>query len=287
MRVRKASLVISSVLCTIACSAVQAQSSPDTQPPDTQITIGAKVWHASWLSYLPATYNGVTPTGNPTFGDSINAVEAKEKTDVMPHLHLRHKKFFVSASYGDFSTDFRVLTDPDTMVSPGQNVITWRNDRFKRREGDFNVGYAVTPNIGLALGYKHATETRDVSRGTAPEPARFVKTTAKGFLVGAVGGFPVTEKLSLYFQAGYGPARLKLKFTDPRLGTAKTDGRYTIGEIGLSYPLYKTARGSGTTASIGYRTQTIKTDGYESVFQESRDLRDVRDGVVLTLNVTL
>jgi hypothetical protein len=107
-------------------------------------------------------------------------------------------------------------------------------------------------------------------------------------LLGAVGSFAVYEKLRFYAQAGYGPARLKLSFADPALGTnLKTNGRYLIGELGLSYPILANPSGfGGATVSLGYRTQTIKTDGYGSVFQQARTLRDVRDGAVLTMNYT-
>ena len=41
------------------------------------------------------------------------------------------------------------------------------------------------------------------------------------------------------------------------------------------------------TTTLGYRTQTIKTNSAGGIFQESHDLRDVRDGVILSLNVTM
>jgi hypothetical protein len=108
----------------------------------------------------------------------------------------------------------------------------------------------------------------------------------RGLLLGAVGSFAVHDKLRLYAQAAYGPARLKADFYD-RGATLKTRGRYLIGELGLSYPLFASARGTVATAALGYRTQTVRSDSFDKVFQESRDLRDVRDGVVLSLSVTL
>lgn len=283
MWVRKARLAIPYVLGTLACSAAQAQ----TTPSSTQFTIGAKVWHASWLSYLPAPYTGIGANGAPAAGDTVNAVEGDVRTSVLPLLGVRHGNFFASVSYGRFKSDFQVNTSP--VITPtGQSLITSRTDHFKRSESDLNVGYFVTPEVGLALGYKDATEKRDTSLGIAPQPSRLVTTKARGILLGAVVNFAVYDKLRLYGQAAYGPARIRLAFTDPTLAAPKANGRYLIGEFGLSYPIFSTAGGyGGATAALGYRTQTIKTDGYSTVFQQGRDLRDVRDGLVLTLNVTL
>jgi hypothetical protein len=283
MRVRKARLVIPLVLGSLACNAAQAQ----TTPSPTQFTIGAKVWHASWLSYLPAPYTGIGANGAPAAGDSVTGVEGDVRTSVLPLLGVRHGKFFASASYGRFKSDFQVNTSP--VITPaGQTLITSRTDHFKRSESDLNVGYFVTPEVGIALGYKDATETRDTSLGIAPQPTRLVTTRAKGILLGATANFAVYDKLRLYGQAAYGPARIRLDFTDPTLAAPKANGRYLIGEVGLSYQVFSSAGGfGGATAALGYRTQTIKTDGYSSTFQQGRDLRDVRDGLALTLTVLL
>lgn len=283
MRVRNARLVIPFVLSFIGCFAAQAQTSPST----TQFTIGAKVWRASWLSYLPATYTGIGPGGAPAVGDSLNAVEGTDHTDILPLLAIRHGRFFASASHGRFSSDFNVRSSPLILPS-GQTLVTSRTDHFKRRESDLNLGYSLTPELGIALGYKDATESREASLGGAPQRTPLLTTKVRGYLLGAVGSFAVSEKLRIYGQAGYGPARLKLRFNDPLLGSTKANGRYLIGELGLSYPIYTNANGFGsTTAAVGYRTQTIKTDSYSSFVEENRDLRDVRDGMVLSLNVTL
>jgi len=283
MRVRKASLVIPFVLSTVACTLAQAQ----TSAPTVQFTIGAKVWHASWLSYIPAGYSGIGANGAPAFGDSVNAVEGDARTDVLPLLGVRYGKYFASASYGRFESDFNVLTSP-VILPTGQTLITTRTDHFKRRESDFNIGYSLTPEFGIVIGYKDATEKRDTTLGIAPQRTPLLSTKVRGLLLGAVGNFAVYDKMRLYAQAGYGPARFKLNFNDPALGSAKANGRYIIGEIGLSYPVFASVNGlSGATAAIGYRTQTVKTDSDAGVFQESRKLRDVRDGLVLSFNLSL
>ena len=283
MRVRKARLVIPFVLSAFACSSAHAQTPPST----TKFTIGAKLWHAAWLSYVPAAYSGIGANGAPAVGDSINAVEADAQTDVLPALSLSHGSFFASASHGRFTGDFNVLTSP--LITPtGQTLITSRTDHFKRRESDLTLGYRVTPEVGIVVGYKDATETRDTTLGVAPQRRPVLTTKVKGLLVGAVGNVAVHDKLRLYVQAGYGPARFRLRFADPALGTSRDNGRYLIGELGLSYPVLGNVMGlEGATATIGYRTQTVKTESDSGTLQTTRDLRDVRDGIVLSLNLTL
>jgi len=280
MRAGTARLVIPFVLCSIGASAVQAQSSPTTQ-----FTIGAKVWDAAWLSYVPATYSGVSAAGQGVFADSLNAVEGERRTSVLPQLFVRHGAYFASASYGRFSSDFHVQASP-LVLPTGQTLIGSRTDYLKRRESDINIGYMVTPEVGLAIGYKDATETRDLSFGGAPQRTALLSTRVRGLLLGAAGNFAVYQKLRMYAQAAYGPARFKADFYD-RGAILKTHGRYLIGELGLNYPVFMSASGTVATAAIGYRTQTVRTDSFDTVFLEKHELRDVRDGLVLSLSVTL
>jgi hypothetical protein len=283
MRERKARLLIPLVLSTAVCANAQAQGNV----PDTQFTIGMKAWHASWLSYIPATYTGVSAGGTPAIGDSVNESEGQSHTDFMPLISVRHKNFFVSLSHARFSSHFPVSTSP--IVTPaGQTLITSRNDHFTRRESDLNVGYSITPEVAIAIGYKEAVENRDTSLGISPQAVPVVKTTARGLLLGAIGSFAVYDKLRFYTQAAYGPARLKLVFADPAFGTNfKTTGRYLIGEIGLSYPVFANPSGfGGAILSLGYRTQTVKTDSNVGLFRDARKLRDIRDGAILSLNYT-
>jgi hypothetical protein len=246
-----------------------------------------KIWHASWLSYLPASYTGIGEGGMPAVGETVDTVEGKSHTDIMPLLSVRHDKLFASLSHGRFSSDFRVESSP--VVTPtGQTLITWRSDHFVRRESELNLGYFITPEVAIVVGYKDATENRDLSLGIAPQATPLVRTTAQVFLLGAVGSFAVYDKLRFYAQAAYGPARLKLTFANPSTGNDyNTNGRYLIGEIGLSYPVFANPNGfGGATASVGYRTQTVKTDSHSAVSRQIRELRDVRDGAILSMNYT-
>ena len=283
MRVKQTALVVPLALGLFACPASQAQ---DTAPA-THVTVGFKVWHASWQSYLPAPYTGMTASGAPAIGEDINLVEGGERTNVLPLIAISYGKYFVSASYGRFSSDFSASTSP--VIGPGGGtIVTSRTDHFVRREGDISIGYFVTPEVGLSIGYKDATENRTTMLGIAPQGTPLVKTKARGILLGAIGSFPIQGKLRMYTQVGYGPARIKLRFADPSVASYDTNGRYLIGELGLSYPVLSNYQGiSAATATFGYRTQTVKTISHGAVSPEDRDLRDVREGLVLSLNVSI
>jgi hypothetical protein len=283
MRVKQTALVVSLAFGFLACPTSQAQ---DTAPA-THVTVGFKVWHASWQSYLPAAYTGTTASGAPAIGEDINLVEGGERTNVLPLIAISYGKYFVTASYGRFSSDFFSYSSP-YIGTNGGNIVTSRTDHFVRREGDISIGYFVTPEVGLSIGYKDATENRTTSLGIAPQETPFVRTKARGLLLGAIGSFPIQGKLRLYTQVGYGPARIQLRFADPGTASYDTNGRYLIGEIGLSYPILSNYQGiSAATATVGYRTQTVKTLTHGSVFHDERWLRDVREGLVLSLNVSI
>jgi hypothetical protein len=281
MRVKTA-FVAPLVLSSFICSPSQAEEATPTQ-----FSLGFKLWNASWQSYVPAPYAGVTASGAPAMGESVNLVEGNKRTNVLPTFAVRHGRYFASASYGRFSSDFPVSTSP--VVTPGGvNVITTRNDHFERREADISIGYFVTPEVGLSIGYKDATEDRSTALGIAPQDAPLLHTKAKALLFGAIGNFQVQGALRLYTQLAYGPARLELRFVDPSLASYDTNGRYLIGEVGLSYPLFTGNSGiSAATVAVGYRSQTVKTASHGLIFHETRDLRDVREGLVVSLNIVI
>lgn len=254
-------------------------------PPVPHFSVGAKVWNASWLSYMPATYTGANAAGQPALADVIDSVEGSRRTSVLPLLAVRYGKFIASASYGRFKSDFSLLSSP--VATPAGTVISTRSDHFARRESDVTLGYFVLPQVALTLGYKHAREVRDTSLGIAPQRRPFLNNEADGVLLGAVASFPIEGALSFYAQGAYGPARIKTRSADDSIAPIDAHGRYLIGEVGLSYPILLDRAGlRAVSAAIGYRTQTVKTASIGTIYAEDRDLRDVRDGLVLSLNLT-
>lgn len=172
-------------------------------------------------------------------------------------------------------------------VAPTTSLITSRSDHFTRQESDVTAGYFITPEVALTLGVKYAKESRDITLGIAPGATPLLGTKVYGALAGFVSSFPVAGALRLYTQAGFGPAHYKSTFADPATPSASGSGTYFIGEIGASYPLYS-AHGNfpALGAALGYRTQTVRSNSSGIAFNESRKLRDVRDGIVLSLTAT-
>jgi opacity protein-like surface antigen len=253
----------------------------------TQVTIGARVWHSSWLSYLPSVYTGFTPGGAPGLVDSIDAVEGSTKTDVLPAIGVRYKDYLLSGSYARYTGDFEALHS--SVISPGgQNIVTSRTDHISRKESDLAVGYYLTPNIALSLGYKYATEERATRFGIIGTSSPFLTNTVRGILVGAGASFPIQGGLRFYGNFGYGPARVKTEFADPTMARIDSNGRYLISEIGLNYALpFSTALMKGVSAGLGYRSQSFRTRGVGPAYRDRRDFRDVKDGVVLSLNISI
>jgi hypothetical protein len=261
----------------------QAQQATDA----VQVSVGVKVWNSSWLSYLVGLSGGVDPSGKPGLADVIDQVEGKRETSALPLLAVRYGKYFVSGSVGHYASDFYVAHS--SVIGPGGvNVLTSRSDHFSRRESDVSLGYFVTPEVAVTLGYKYATEDRDTALGLGPQYSSRMRSVGHGPLVGALGSFPIQGALRFYGQLGYGPAKLKTEFpgtSEPRIDA---NSRYLLSEIGLAYALPVGGTwAKGANAALGYRSQTLTTHSYGPAYRDPRDVRDVKDGIVLSLTVTL
>lgn len=276
-------VVASTLVALLAPAAGQAQESASAN----QVSVGFKLWNASWSSYLPAPIAGVDSKGQPVPGEIFDTAEGERRTNVLPVFSIRHDRWVLSGSYGRYTSNFHAVTSP-VVVAPGTNLITTRTDHFVRREADITLGYYVTPELAVSLGYKDADESRDISLGVAPKFAPFLSNKASGVLVGAAGSFPIIGQLRLYTQGAYGPARLKTRFADPSLPNIDVNGQYLIGELGLSHPIFAGNNWlRGANLALGYRTQTVKADSRGTLNNGERKLRDVRDGLVLSLSATL
>ena len=107
----------------------------------------------------------------------------------------------------------------------------------------------------LSVGYKQATQSK-LSAQISPSDAK-----VKGVLLGASASAPLVGKLFLYGNAAYGFAREKTAFLDAS-GNDSFSGSYRIGEVGVTYPLYDNAQGSGlknVVVTFGYRAQNFTT----------------------------
>jgi hypothetical protein len=283
VKISKKSVVLISLCAWLAPSPVAADDG--TGRP--QINLGVKVWNSSWFSYLPGYYAGVSPLGVPSIADSVDAIEGERTTSTLPVVGLRSGKFLLSASHARYDSDFH--SKHSSVLSPtGQNILTTRTDHLLRKESDLTAGYSVTPNIALTVGYKHASEERDTMLGiTGNASSRSFEAKVKGLVFGVTANFPVRGGLGFYGLAGYGPARLET-IVSGQGPSITSNGRYLISEIGLTYSLMITdAFVKGANVGLGYRSQTVKTDGVGPGFLDQRDYRDVKDGVTLSLTVAL
>lgn len=168
---------------------------------------------------------------------------ATSSTEIVPivHLGVRYRDFVGSASYfakTSFETEGVLSEDVD------------------REEIDLNLGYQVTPNFAVSLGYRRGTQSKTTDIVADSE------TTVEGLLVGASFSVPISGPFSAYGSVAYGLAHLE---TEVRManGDDTLDGDYRVGEIGISYSLSHLLGNSvlkGAALTVGYRTWVITED---------------------------
>lgn len=251
-----------------------------------QFSVGLKAWHSSWLSYFPGAVSGVDSAGTPGSATTYDMAEGGQRTTFFPVLAVRYNNYFLSANYARYSSNFH-LANSSVIGPDGRNVLTSRSDHFDRDEADLTAGYSITPNIALSLGYKHATEARHTSLGIAPGISTPLShNTFKALLFGALANLPLQGGLGVYGQLGYGPTRLNITVSPDNAVSYRAHGTYLISEIGLTYVLpVQTPLLKSSSIGLGYRSQTTKTRSPIGGF--SRDLRDVKDGIIFSLNMSI
>lgn len=259
----------------------------DNAASQTQVSFGVKVWQSSWLSYLPGIYTGVTPAGTPGLADIVDAIEGSREIDVLPTIGVRYRDYLVSGSFARYSGDFQALHS-STVCPCGHNILTSRVDHISRKESDLALGYFVTPTIAVSLGYKYATEQRSTQLGISSSANPALTNRVRGILIGAAANFAIQGRWRFYGNFGYGPGKVRTEFADPGLGTINASGRYLISEIGINYSLpFANGFMKGTVAGLGYRSQSFRTKSQGPAYRDRRDFRDVKDGIVLSLNVVM
>lgn len=255
-----------------------------------EFTIGLKAWHTSWQSYLPAVIVGTTPGGQPAASELVNSVEGRTEVAALPTMTLRYERYFLSAGYARYSSNFDLLQSPIGVIN-GQNVFGFRIDHIRRREIDVNLGYFVLPGFALTVGYKGARENRDTRTTVAPDTVlNLLSGKFDALLLGALGSYEIVPGFSGYGQFGYGIGRGRVTYGEgtPASGNSfKNNPRYMVTEIGVAYQLPLTNRWiQRTSLALGYRSQTVKQKVPSLIGGEQREVRDVKDGVVLSLNAT-
>ena len=157
-------------LFPISAAAQGAPASSGFLPDDVNVTVGARVWHTRWTTWL-------TPAA------VVSYFPARIEPTITPVVSVRYRQFFVSGSYMvDKTFDFL-----DDSVS------------FKRGEYDINFGYFLLPGLAVTLGWKNVNYEGD------PGVYRFV---AKGPTIGLAGNAAISPAVSLYGNLAYGRPKL-------------------------------------------------------------------------------
>ena len=126
-----------------------------------------------------------------------------------------------------------------------------------RKEFDVSVGYSLLPGLTATLIYKRGEVGPSVTTQAEQLLGLTVKQVGTGLLLGLSANGPISDRLSLYGTAAYGPSNWK---QSQPAGTPDVKGRYSIGEVGLVYrlsPSTSDASGIAWALQVGYRTQLV------------------------------
>jgi hypothetical protein len=194
----------------------------------------------------------------------------------MPTVGVRYENYVASMTYS-------VPTTYSTSSGYGKPV--------ERSEFDANLGYLITPNLLMSLGYKHASVDRLLASDVQNS-----RQSIQAIVFGISGNAAVAENISLYSNLAYGLARQKSAFKDVS-GDDTISASYVIGEFGVNVRLLDGSAGSAlkqVTGSIGYRVQTYSNknvplgtytlaDQTKPVAISHTDMRNSTAGFVLSV----
>jgi len=220
------------------------QSSPVGK--DVTLAIGLKFWMHTWQSA-----NG---SYGPEQGANVQSYVSDPNVAFIPSISLKIKDFFISTSYltaSDYT--FPTYSDRLILTSGGTTTAYTLNHETtaKRTESDTNIGWYVSRNLALTLGYKVVTqEITDKRSGTGLLANTFVqKPTYAGPTIGFIGSVPIGEGFGLYGNLALG--KLDMEYEGSSY-TYKTD--YVSTEIGIGFK----AKSLPLSFTMGYRFQSIE-----------------------------
>jgi opacity protein-like surface antigen len=181
----------------------------------TGVQVGLKMWLNQWTQERPG-FTSITSDTTMLLGP---AIEVKFQNQV-----------FLEASYLFAASDY-TFND----AAPPFNI--------DRQDADIAVGYLVTPEFGILVGYRDTT---------LKESATGAKDTLTGPLIGIVGNAFLDPQLSFYGRLEYLFTRFK---EQDALGTLNEDSPGWMLAFGVRYAFTRTF-----TGSFGYRYETNKGD---------------------------
>lgn len=282
------SLVLSGHLSTVNATEQMPEPEPQASPmgkmravvesnnfdKDWGIAIGLKAWANEWD--LPVVWHPSGLTGERS--TSVLQFNSDLEIGYMPSFIARYRNFFIGGSFLP-STDYTfqehnihgttLITPGD--VSIGEMVI---NVKGERQEWDINMGYLLTPNLAVSLGYKtidreyeyQGTFTNYIGEfANIPIPSNLKESyTTNAPIVGLAGSFPVGMNFNFYGNLAYG------------LLGGDMDGNYYLAELGVDYSLPLEGFVTAVSLSAGYRFQRLDVESDWGV-----DMSDTTSGLTL------
>jgi hypothetical protein len=260
---------------SVAAGPARAEEQSTPLGKDVTLAIGLKFWLNTWQS------------ANGSFGSqqgtNVQAYVSDPNVAFIPSISLKIKDFFISTSYlGAPDYTFPTYTDTIVLSSGGTSTAyTLQHETTaKRTESDTNIGWYVSRNLALTIGYKVVTqEITDKQSGTGLTSQTVIsKPTYAGPTIGFIGSVPMGGGFGMYGNLALG--KLDMKYED---GSTTYDADYVSTEIGIGYK----EKSMPLSFTIGYRFQSIeqKLPTYQIGGSGTPVSPDVTKGLTFGLNL--
>ncbi len=176
MNLKKLGLILACLMLLIA-TAAHADNDQGAQPmgkmetffksnhfgKDLGFSLGVKTWLCEWS--LPVEMaSALDQNGSPIITDTqILQFESDTELTFIPTFMVRYRNFFIGGTYlpekaFDFTSQnhtFSLTADPElegaNLALPTELTVSG-----ERREWDLNIGYFITSNFAVSLGYKRS-----------------------------------------------------------------------------------------------------------------------------------
>jgi hypothetical protein len=241
---------------TAPMGTMQTVASSNHFSEDLGYAIGLKFWMNEWS--LPVRLGSYY-----TSNAAILQFDSDSEFAFIPTFMVRYRNFFLGGSYMpkteyEYSTQSTVYTIFDSygrIRGVDRNVDV----SAERTEWDLNLGYMLTPNIALSIGYKNLKRSYDLQVSYSADgyeneniDAPTLDESLNAPIFGLSSVFPIKGKLNLYNNFAYG------------LINGDADGYYYLGELGINYVIPLTQKMvSAIIINLGYRLQRLDLDyGY-------------------------
>ena len=230
----------------VAAGPIVAEEQSTPLGKDVTLAIGLKLWMNTWQSA-----NGSFGSQQ---GSNVQSYISDGNVAFIPSISLKIKDFFISTSYmGAPEYTFAEYTDTIVLKSgPTYSVYTLdHKTTATRTESDTNIGWFISKNLALTLGYKVVTqEITDKQSGAGLKAQTVIsKPTYAGPTVGFIGSVPVGQGVGLYGNLALG--KLDMQYEGGST-TYKCD--YVSTEIGMGFK----PKSVPLSFTIGYRFQSIE-----------------------------